>query len=104
MLIGKGAISFDGGARICGAECAAVPRGRAASRRRRLRRRVRRYESSTDEEGRSISVPSDNREMFERVRAFDWTSTPLGPMDRWSARLRSIVDLMLEDLTRGRRR
>jgi PAS domain S-box-containing protein len=34
-------------------------------------------------------------EMRERVRAFDWASTPLGPADAWSERLNWIVELML---------
>ena len=48
------------------------------------------------EAGRSTMTPSSNsREMFERVHAFDWGSTPLGPMSAWAPRLRAIVDLML---------
>ena len=30
--------------------------------------------------------------MAERVRAFDWSRTPLGPMDRWPSRLANAVD------------
>jgi hypothetical protein len=33
--------------------------------------------------------------MLERIRAFDWASTPLGSMSAWPERLRSIVDLVL---------
>lgn len=34
-------------------------------------------------------------QMGELVRAFDWSSTPLGPMERWSFSLRSIVSVLL---------
>ncbi|KTS10792.1 hypothetical protein SB2_12155 [Methylobacterium radiotolerans] len=33
--------------------------------------------------------------MAGRIRAFDWASTPLGPISRWPQSLRTIVDLML---------
>ena len=35
------------------------------------------------------------RDMAARVRAFNWSATPLGPMDRWSPSLRAAVDLLL---------
>ncbi|CAA9336905.1 MAG: Chemotaxis protein methyltransferase CheR, partial [uncultured Gemmatimonadetes bacterium] len=35
-------------------------------------------------------------EMGARIRAFDWASTPLGPMEEWPQSLRSTVDLMLD--------
>lgn len=35
-------------------------------------------------------------DMAERVRAFDWAATPLGPFERWPAALRSVVATMLE--------
>jgi PAS domain S-box-containing protein len=34
-------------------------------------------------------------EMADRVRAYDWSSTPLGPIDLWSKELLTIVNLML---------
>ncbi|HEV2620191.1 MAG TPA: PAS domain-containing protein [Acidobacteriaceae bacterium] len=34
-------------------------------------------------------------EMADRVRAFDWASTPLGPIDSWSKELVTIVNLTL---------
>jgi PAS domain S-box-containing protein len=34
-------------------------------------------------------------EMADRVRSFDWSSTPLGPMDAWSKELITIVNLTL---------
>ena len=34
-------------------------------------------------------------EMAERVRAFDWSKTPLGPIADWSPSLRLIVDMIL---------
>ncbi|WP_028998989.1 PAS domain-containing sensor histidine kinase [Azohydromonas australica] len=35
-------------------------------------------------------------EMARRVRMHDWASTPLGPVERWSANLRTTVQLVLE--------
>ncbi len=34
-------------------------------------------------------------EMAERIRAFDWSTTPLGPIDQWPQSLRTLVALML---------
>lgn len=34
-------------------------------------------------------------EMAARVRAFDWSATPLGPMDGWSPALRMATDMIL---------
>jgi signal transduction histidine kinase len=34
-------------------------------------------------------------EMGARIRAFDWASTPLGPMERWPRSLCTAVDIML---------
>ncbi|HEU4600415.1 MAG TPA: PAS domain S-box protein, partial [Steroidobacteraceae bacterium] len=39
--------------------------------------------------------PNDGGEMGERIRAFDWASTPLGPIENWPSTLRTAVDLML---------
>ena len=33
--------------------------------------------------------------MAQRIRAMDWSATPLGPIDRWSPTLRATVRLML---------
>jgi PAS domain S-box-containing protein len=33
--------------------------------------------------------------MAERIRAFDWSKTPLGPMDRWPQSLRTAVSICL---------
>jgi hypothetical protein len=33
--------------------------------------------------------------MGERIRAFDWSKTPLGPAKSWSPALRTVVRLML---------
>ena len=33
--------------------------------------------------------------MAERIRAHDWASTPLGPIEAWPQSLKSVVDLML---------
>ncbi|WP_419252327.1 PAS domain-containing protein [Caulobacter sp. ErkDOM-YI] len=34
-------------------------------------------------------------EMAERVRAFDWSTTPIGAMEAWSPSLRLVVDMIL---------
>ncbi|MFC4520844.1 hypothetical protein [Cupriavidus pinatubonensis] len=34
-------------------------------------------------------------EMAERIRTFDWSATPLGPIESWSPTLRSMVRIML---------
>ena len=34
-------------------------------------------------------------EMAERMRAFDWPSTPLGPVDAWPTSLRTVVQVLL---------
>src|SRR5262245_27104929 len=34
-------------------------------------------------------------EMGERIRAFDWSKSPLGPAESWSPTLRTVVRLML---------
>ena len=33
-------------------------------------------------------------EMGERTRAFDWSGTPLGPIDRWPQSLRTALSIM----------
>src|SRR4051812_36981620 len=35
-------------------------------------------------------------EMAARIRAFDWASTPLGSIEGWPERLRTLVDLVLD--------
>lgn len=39
--------------------------------------------------------PVGGGEMGERIRAFDWASTPLGPSEAWSPALRNTVGLMV---------
>jgi PAS domain S-box-containing protein len=34
-------------------------------------------------------------EMGERIRAFDWSSTPVGPMERWPQSLKTAVQILL---------
>jgi hypothetical protein len=33
--------------------------------------------------------------MAERIAAFDWSATPLGPLDRWPQSLRTVVNILL---------
>ncbi len=50
-------------------------------------------------EGKPRATPVLSRiaggEMAERVRAFDWSSTPLGPIENWSPALRMATDMIL---------
>ncbi|WP_262296400.1 PAS domain-containing sensor histidine kinase [Microvirga sesbaniae] len=39
--------------------------------------------------------PAIGGEMGERIRAYDWACTPLGPIQAWPQSLRTLVDLML---------
>lgn len=39
--------------------------------------------------------PHGSGEMVERVRAHDWASTPLGPIESWPEGLKAVVQLML---------
>lgn len=39
--------------------------------------------------------PGLSGEMACRIRARDWRTTPLGPIEEWSERLKTVVDLML---------
>jgi PAS domain S-box-containing protein len=41
------------------------------------------------------SLPVDGGEMGERIRAFDWSTTSVGPLQNWPSSLRTAVDLML---------
>ena len=42
-----------------------------------------------------LSWPSGNSDMAERIRCYDWKTTPLGPIEAWPHTLRTAVDLML---------
>ena len=44
---------------------------------------------------RIADVFPGNSEMAARCRAFDWAATPLGPVERWSASLRTTVGIVL---------
>ena len=39
--------------------------------------------------------PMAGGEMGQRIRSFDWSATPLGPLTSWPPTLRTVVDLML---------
>ncbi|MFC4358411.1 GAF domain-containing protein [Halobium salinum] len=45
-------------------------------------------------DGQAPSSTVDS-EMAERIREFEWASTPLGPIDEWPPELRVAVDIML---------
>ena len=40
-------------------------------------------------------VPASGGEMGARIRAHDWASTPIGPVEAWPASLRTAVGIML---------
>jgi signal transduction histidine kinase len=48
-----------------------------------------------DASNRAASFLSGGGEMGERIRAFDWAKTPLGPVERWSEALRTTVRIVL---------
>lgn len=39
--------------------------------------------------------PSCGGELGERIRTFDWSSTPIGPLDRWPQSLKSVTQMLL---------
>jgi hypothetical protein len=41
------------------------------------------------------NILAGDGEMGERIRAFDWSKTPIGPIASWSPALRTTVRLML---------
>lgn len=43
----------------------------------------------------SISFLAGGGEMGERIRTFDWESTPLGPVEQWPQSLKTVVRIML---------
>jgi PAS domain S-box-containing protein len=46
-------------------------------------------------ENTGLPFPADRGPMAEKVRSFDWASTPLGPISNWAPALKIVVDLML---------
>ncbi|GLV53894.1 hypothetical protein KDH_07450 [Dictyobacter sp. S3.2.2.5] len=43
----------------------------------------------------SIDFLAGGGEMGERIRTFDWSSTPLGPVEQWPQSLKTVVRIML---------
>src|SRR5436190_18607176 len=43
----------------------------------------------------TLSFLAGGGEMGERMRALDWSKTPLGPVDSWKQSLRSTVSMLL---------
>src|SRR5215469_13125911 len=48
-----------------------------------------------DEPKSKVMWPASSSQMAQRIRVHDWAATPLGPIETWPERLRSIVDTML---------
>ncbi|MGV3772370.1 MAG: PAS domain-containing protein, partial [Verrucomicrobiales bacterium] len=44
---------------------------------------------------KNISSSGTDGEMAERIRAYDWSKHPLGPMEQWPQSLRTVVQIML---------
>jgi hypothetical protein len=40
-------------------------------------------------------ILSGNSEMARRIRAFDWSRTPLGPIEKWPQSLKTAVGIIL---------
>ena len=40
--------------------------------------------------------PTGSSEMHERIRAYDWAATSLGPLEGWPQSLKTAVELMLD--------
>ena len=55
--------------------------------------------SQTGKVGNNHASPADflagGGEMGERIRSKDWSTTPLGPVERWPQSLKTIVRIML---------
>src|SRR5664279_2757812 len=54
-------------------------------------------EDTTDAVAR-VTVPASTagaKEMEKRIRAFDWSTTPLGPIQHWQQSLRTVVKILL---------
>src|SRR5262249_34671211 len=39
--------------------------------------------------------PAPPASMRERIRAFDWSATPLGPLEKWTLSLKTAVNILL---------
>src|SRR5688572_2936514 len=48
-----------------------------------------------NQEGPILSFLAGGGEMGERIRAFDWSRTPLGPVHQWPQSLRSAASFLL---------
>lgn len=43
----------------------------------------------------AVTIGQSGGEMGKRIRALDWSTTPLGPMDQWPQSLRTVVNILL---------
>src|SRR3954453_8906483 len=48
------------------------------------------------EKSNGVRWPAMDSEMADRIRTFDWASTPLGSIETWPQSLRSVVDVCLD--------
>jgi PAS domain S-box-containing protein len=51
--------------------------------------------NSNGPETRTSEIFAGDSEMAERIRAFDWQNTPLGPIESWSPALRMMTSILL---------
>jgi len=52
-------------------------------------------DGTTDIDRRTEGFLAGGGEMGERIRAFDWSKTPLGPVAHWPQSLRSATSILL---------
>jgi PAS domain S-box-containing protein len=52
-------------------------------------------ENQSSETPRAVALIAGNSEMANRIRVFNWSQTPLGPIENWSETLLATVNLML---------
>src|ERR1017187_6331971 len=43
----------------------------------------------------TVTIGQRGGEMGKRIRIFDWSTTPLGPIDQWPQSLRTVVNILL---------
>ena len=54
-----------------------------------------RMQNEPAKHGASAGYFAGGGEMHDRIRAFDWSKSPLGPIEEWPISLRTIVAVML---------
>ncbi len=55
------------------------------------------HRKKQNSENDALGFLREGGEMAERIRAFDWSTTPIGPAESWSPALRMAIQLMLSN-------